>query len=243
MKNILDLSDKDEFVRDNRWRSKAIVWVLRFNVVISVGSIVMYGLQYLMLAENDGRVTAGQLANNKLRLEIISPFEILSSLAYWVFFIMWFRRAYGNLYRIGVPHLDSPEGLAAGAWFIPFYNFYKPFSIMTEICDNTTYYVQKANPSFGLKKPQKVIGWWWAVYVLSFVTTVFVAVLRPRTLKLSGQLSYMEYSIALKLIEIASAVLLLIVIRRLFPFEEEMKGRQEEIHAGFDVFGNGNSRT
>jgi hypothetical protein len=238
MEHILDLKDHEEFIKDNRWRSKAAVVVLLVSILISLVNLFIYWLQYDMLESSDGTLFPEQLASNRLRLQIITPFELAISITYWIFFIMWFRRAYCNLYRIGVPHLDSPEGLAAGAWFIPIYNLFKPFAMMREICDNTTYYVQKAAPSFLSPLPQKVIGWWWAVYVSSFLASLSVVAFRPHSLKLSRQLLSTEYSMGLKLFEIASAILLIVVIRRLLPFEEEMKNRQVEIHAGFDVFGN-----
>jgi len=237
MENILDLKDHEEFIKDNRWRSKAAVVVLLVTIFVCFIALLMYLSQYEMLTEHDGRVYPQRLANNHLGMGIVSLLETLISLANWIFLIMWFRRAYCNLYRVGVPHLDSPEGLAAGAWFIPVYNLFKPFSIMREICDNTTHYVQKSDPSFDSAKPQSVIGWWWAVYVLSFIASILAYFLRPENAHLSSQLMFTEYSIGLKCIEIVSTVLLIVVIRRLFPFEEALKNKQEEIHAGFNVYG------
>lgn len=51
--------------------------------------------------------------------------------------IMWFRRAYHNPYKIGISYLSYSEGWAAGAWFVPFMNLVRPFTIMKEIWNKT----------------------------------------------------------------------------------------------------------
>ncbi len=45
---------------------------------------------------------------------------------------MWFRRAYFNLHQ-KVSYLSHSEGWAAGSWFVPIVNLYRPYQIMKEI--------------------------------------------------------------------------------------------------------------
>lgn len=63
----------------------------------------------------------------------------LTWIAYFIFFIIsaiiyiqWFRRAYFNLH-CEISDLKFTENWAAIGWFIPILNWFRPYSIMTEL--------------------------------------------------------------------------------------------------------------
>jgi hypothetical protein len=76
-----------------------------------------------------------------------------------VYFLRWFRRAYANLSRAGI-RTDHTEGWAAGAWFVPFMNWTRPYSIMREIWWGTQRLAGRAGRPFSL------LGWWWAAFLV-----------------------------------------------------------------------------
>ncbi|MET4105251.1 hypothetical protein ABIB60_000579 [Hymenobacter sp. UYP22] len=82
------------------------------------------------------------------------PLRILSI----VFFLQWFRRAYYNLrYLSGRP--DHTDGWAVGAWFVPFLNLFRPYSIMKEIWYGT-------NSAAGRGRQHGLLQWWWIAYLV-----------------------------------------------------------------------------
>ena len=103
--------------------------VLAFNV-LAIGSGFM---QYRLL----GRMAEGEtfpqelLERNDLREQVIGIAFVLVYVTCGVLFIRWFRRAYFNLHTLATGLRDS-EGWAAGAWFVPIVNLYKPFQLMKD---------------------------------------------------------------------------------------------------------------
>jgi hypothetical protein len=53
-----------------------------------------------------------------------------------IVFIQWFRRAYFNSHQLGVGNCRYGEGMAAGAWFIPFAFWIIPWQIMLDLWNN-----------------------------------------------------------------------------------------------------------
>jgi len=84
-------------------------------------------------------VANGGLIYNKTATKAFFKIELILCTIYFIFysisvitFIMWFRRAYFNLHQ-KVNHLSYSEGWAAGSWFVPIINLYRPYQIMKEI--------------------------------------------------------------------------------------------------------------
>jgi hypothetical protein len=84
--------------------------------------------------------------------------------ASYIVLIMWLRRAYYNLHQLPNIHPDYSDGWAAGAWFVPFVNFVRPFTIMREVWQDT----QRA--ALGrVTQPSTILNWWWASFILTMV--------------------------------------------------------------------------
>lgn len=102
---------------------------------------------------------------NDLRQKIIAIFQILAFIGSAICFIMWFRRAYANLSK--KTNLRYSDGWAAGGWFVPILNLWRPIQMMREM-----YWV--ANDILNSNKPinpKKLglggIGVWWFAWILN----------------------------------------------------------------------------
>jgi len=100
------------------------------------------------------------------RFFLLSVNLILLACGY-VFLIRWLRRAYYNLHLLPGINPEYTEGWAAGAWFVPFLNLVRPFTIIREVWNDT----QRA--AFGqIAVPATLLVWWWAAHLLQgFVAT------------------------------------------------------------------------
>jgi len=81
-----------------------------------------------------------------------------------IFFILWFRRAYYNLHAVAPGQASFGEGWAAGAWFVPILNLFRPYQIMKEIWEGS----QRAMPHrFPSIASSAIVGNWWALWIIS----------------------------------------------------------------------------
>ncbi|TYZ10545.1 DUF4328 domain-containing protein [Hymenobacter lutimineralis] len=129
-----------------------------------------------------------------------------------VFFLQWFRRAYFNIREAGI-RTQHTDGWAVGAWFIPFLNFVRPYTIMKEVWYGT---LQMA----GRYRGHTLLRWWWIAYLVHSVTINYES---------SSAANATDDNSAWALIstffDIASAILTLIVVRYVHEAEQEASYR------------------
>ncbi len=77
-------------------------------------------------------------------------------------FIMWFRRAYYNLYVRGIK-MKYKDGWAAGSWFVPFLNLYRPYEMMKELFSVTKGLLMGRKGFSESKLSTKILNYWWAL--------------------------------------------------------------------------------
>ena len=130
----------------------------------------------------------------------------------YVFLIRWLRRAYYNLHLLPGIRPEYPEGWAAGAWFVPFINLVRPFTIMREVWNDT----QRA--AFGqVAVPATLLGWWWAAHLLQGFVATGAARLNGSN-ELAGE-------IISQLLNIVDAVFTWRIIQRVATFEDDLTQR------------------
>jgi hypothetical protein len=139
MSEILDdkTTDSNEKLEiwDNSKRAKNLMIV--FWVLIGLTVIGLFtGYNELQILKNAqiGEYISEQEANTSDLIQgIIGLLQLGIYIASVVLFLNWFRRAYGNLHRLGIKYLKQKESMAVWSWFIPFINLFRPVQIMNEI--------------------------------------------------------------------------------------------------------------
>jgi hypothetical protein len=97
------------------------------------------------------------------RLEIAG--QILTAIAWFV----WLHRAVANARSLGV-QTEATAGWSVGWWFIPFANLVKPYQILRSLF-------------YGLVSGSaRIVGFWWACYLVAGLIGNFAALQRPATL-------------------------------------------------------------
>jgi hypothetical protein len=153
-------------LRTNTDRTKnAIIFiciVTALNMIYLIFNIVDLDL-YKRIA-NEGIYTMQEIENSDFRN---LTFAVVYGIVYIfsaIVFIMWFRRAYYNLKHLGVK-TSYGEGWAAGAWFVPILNLFRPYQIMRELYEISDMYIRSKDENH---KANRLIfvGWWWALWVL-----------------------------------------------------------------------------
>ncbi len=166
---------KTQDLRPNEKRAKAILLLIWIMLGLEVVSLISEGLQYNLLQKvsNGGEITIAAANANDLRVQIIGIIYMIAYIISGIAFIMWFRRAYFNLHQ-KVLALSFSEGWAAGSWFVPIINLYRPFQIMKELYLET----HKILLNKGLIKKEslsiKPLGLWWTFWIISGILGQFI---------------------------------------------------------------------
>jgi hypothetical protein len=214
-------------LRNNQQRARtARVMFLLFSLVS--GSLVLVSLAGLDLPDWNG-ATNGTSSGFTTALYYG---YILLGIVYFIFLvlsyiwlIMWMRRAYYNLHQLPNIHPEYSDGWAAGAWFVPFLNFARPYTIMKEVWQDT----QRA--AWGrIVEPATVLGWWWASFILKLLVG-----------RITGKMGsdadgIMQEDLLPMLLDAGSQLLFAAltwhVIGRVATFEEELSVRQQVSQLG-----------
>jgi len=164
-----------EQLKPNAQRAKnaiTLIWiVLTFEIVAFVSGYFQYDL--LQVVANGGEISTQTANSNDTREQIISVIYIIFYIISAVTFIQWFRRAYFNLHQ-KVTNLSHSEGWAAGSWFVPIVNLYKPFQIMKELYKETKEVLVKTGINDCTSLTTNLLGWWWTLWILNNIIGQFV---------------------------------------------------------------------
>lgn len=97
------------------------------------------------------------------RIAATSGLAILLLIATAIAWCMWQHRAQRNLGDLGRVGLRFTPGWAAGWWFVPIANLFKPFQSVRElwkasepVVDGSAWFRSRSSP---------LIGWWWACWL------------------------------------------------------------------------------
>lgn len=154
-------------LKPNGQRAKNAMSVLWIVLGMEIISLISNYFQYDLLhrAKNGAQITSLEVAANDIRVNIVTVVYAIVYIVCVVMFIQWFRRAYYNLH-VKVPNLLFTDGWAAGSWFVPIINLYRPYQIMRELHEETIDLCEKKEVSSrGLSTD--LLGWWWFCWLVS----------------------------------------------------------------------------
>jgi hypothetical protein len=153
-------------LRDNKGRARVARLVFMIFTLVS-GALVLMSLVGLSLPDWDDAVTGtgSTLTTGLYYLYLLLTMtELMLVVASYIVLIMWLRRAYYNLHQLPSINPEYSDGWAAGAWFVPFLNFVRPYTITKEVWRDT----QRA--AWGrIVQPGDILGWWWAAFMLKMI--------------------------------------------------------------------------
>jgi len=213
------LSNNSNKIRPNRERAqnaiKLIWWVVALTFITNLPFLL-----YLI----SGQIGSYNLYQTYLVLEYVTLITFLVVyIVSGVAFIKWFRRAYFNLHLI-TKKLTFSEGWAAGAWFVPIVNFFRPYKIMKELYDKTRIVLDENNISYGDNLNTKAVGNWWTLWIVYGIISYIVS-----RLLIYSEISYDANSILTLLVDfiiIPLAISTVKVIRDYSSVEGELNKLQ-----------------
>lgn len=163
-----------EELKPNGQRAKYATLLIWAVLAMDIISIVSYMFQYNLIrdAGNGGTITTETAEANDNRVQIIAIVYLVIFIISAITFILWFRRAYFNLH-LKTKTLTFLEGWAAGAWFVPIVNLYRPYQIMKELYDKTIELLNQKGLLLNTMTT-RFLGWWWTFWILNNIAEQIV---------------------------------------------------------------------
>lgn len=202
--------------KPNYQRAKLVIlfsWiVIGLEVLCLLSSVLQLNL--LQSWENGAYVDDSASTFNDLRETIVSFLSGAANITWMVLLMMWFYRAYANLQtRVSYPLSYSP-GMVVGNFFIPFVNLYRPYKTMKEMYVDTRELFVRDGLSEQTALTTSWLGLWWAFWLISgFVSNFVLRASFSDIDTIIGYISLTQAEIVLEILNMASALFALIVIR------------------------------
>lgn len=147
-------------------RARAIIiafWILAAAYVL--GAVAVVGV-FIAMPAIDAAVESGP-ASVLLAIAVAAMGVGLLFFAGFVvvvvLFCMWQHRVHNNAHVLATRPMAFTPGWGVGYWFFPILNLIRPYQVMREI--------DAATPP-GERPIGTLIGWWWALFILSIATSL-----------------------------------------------------------------------
>lgn len=136
---------------------KIMLWI---SLGISIISLLSDFMQMNLLSS--GTFSQAEAETNDSRQQIIGILYLVAFVVTGIAFLKWIHRANSNCHGFGAQGMQFTPGWSIGYYFIPFINLYKPYRAMKEIWKVSTNPINWQN-----EKGSPLLGWWWALWLIS----------------------------------------------------------------------------
>lgn len=141
-------------------------------------------------------------------------------------FLMWFYRAHKNLKAGGLTYLQYTPGWAVGGFFVPFLNFVRPFQVMKEVWAGSAFLSGDVQARvWTTVSPSPLVGWWWGLFLVTSFLGNRSGKLMLGAEELGEVITAGKVALVSDLLDIPSAVLALILVRRVTQLQERARTR------------------
>lgn len=206
-------------LRDNSQRAKfAILLMSIFCVINAINIVYEFADYYNFRITNNGMVSLDDQEAYDSNEMIWTYVFVGVGIVAFVYFLMWFRRAYYNLSQIVNTHFDNVWAVIA--WFIPILNLFRPYQLMREVWYNTQIYSNNgAHINAGT-----ILNFWWAFWIIGdFPLTIWSFFGSTDELPITFTLYILG-----GLFKIISSVLMVIIITKISTYERALFENRHE---------------
>ncbi len=192
---------------------RALVVALGTNAVMAW--IVLIGLYTFF--ERVWRGLGGRFAGQSLeshwgQLEAARRLQGLAWVVTAVLFLIWVRRVYANAAAMGAVRIRLTPRWVVGTFLVPGVNLFWPFLVAREIWSASG---PEAESGLEPRSTPAWLAWWWGLFVLATILDPgFWRLVEDTSTRFSLGLSSLLL-VSAQLVEIAAAVLGIVVVRRI----------------------------
>lgn len=212
---------------DNSVRSKTVIGVFIFYILYVTGFFFQNNsyLETLKAMKEGIRPTEAEAAAIESQALFFTIGFLICYIVTVVVFLNWFRRAYGNLHRVGLQKMEHEESMAAWAWFIPVIFLFRPVQIMSEIWSKTQNVIKEYDLEYVQRNGSFLIGAWWTLFIGSQIIGQVSFRLSLKEDTIDEIIRGFEISMWADLVSIPEAMLLIIMVYLTSRLESKMAER------------------
>lgn len=221
---------------DNAARARTAITVFKIYMGM-VALVALVSIYYcsVLIGFNNGETSQDQFVMASLMYIGITILRVVAFVVNVVTFILWFRRAYNNLYKIGVHGLQWTEGWAAGSWFVPILNLFAPYQIMREIWHKTQ---TMSKPEETQVHSDAIVGWWWGTFIACGIVAGIVNAAIEDNDTPETMMATVMGDLVVQLLYLIPLILCIIMIKKVSIFEDQLFHRNWK-----DFFGDQTTQT
>lgn len=201
-------------LRLNSTRAKNAIILLWISAGISIVAIIAEFIEYSLFSRIQNQETVSMTdANFSDAIQLIVVGLTLIGFVFGaITFIQWFRRAYYNQ-EVKFRDMNSTNGWASGAWFVPIVNLFRPFQLMKEMFDNALAFVLKHDQNNENRFKPQIVGLWWAMWIILNIASNIISRIAINTENIDTLMSLDMISMVLELLQIVSAFITIKMIK------------------------------
>ena len=209
-------TDKVE-LKDNSRRAKLIINIFWGICILNLIAVIngYFELNLLKRIRDGGIYSVQEAESNDLRQGFIGIIQTGLYIASIVLFLNWFRRAYGNLHRIGIKNLEYSETMAVWSFFIPIISLYRPYKIAKEIAVETRNKLTEIIPDHKAASHLSILGFWWALFLMTnyIEQFAFKSILKDDTI--DQMITSTQANMVSDFVDIPAAIVTLMMIKKI----------------------------
>jgi hypothetical protein len=207
---------KNHKVRDNSKRAKTAQILIWLVIIAESISIISSYFQYDMLSKIKGFqfISDSEANANDLREQAVGAVYLVIYIISGITFIQWFRRAYYNLMQR--TNCNTTDGWAAGGWFVPIMNWFKPYQMMNELWTKTGALLKKNDVS------TSILGIWWTLWIVTSIASNAVNRIALRANDVDTFIYTTLADIAISIVHIPAGYIAIMIIKKYNTMEEEL---------------------
>lgn len=191
---------------------KTMLWI---SFGLSILSMLSDFMQMNLLSSVS--FSQAQAESNDSRQQIIGLLCLGAYIVTGIVFLKWIHRANLNCHGFVTQKMEYSPGWAVGYYFIPFVNLYKPYRAMKEIWNVS------ANPTgWQNKKGNSLLGWWWALWLISGVLGQAVLRMSLRADTISSLTALTSVSIMSDIIDIPLYIIAVSLVSAIYRMQERL---------------------
>lgn len=158
-------------------RGNVLAVAIKLLIISSVASLNCLFIQYVIY----NNVSAGIHYSNRdlMRFEtinyIVTVFNMVASVFFFLLLIVWFFRAYANMQRVD-PRLKDSKYWVIFGWLVPVFSFIMPYRLLNKMTICAVLYIQKRT-TVRLKKFK---SYWILLIWISFILIYFMRMYQYR---------------------------------------------------------------
>lgn len=165
------MTEESRNFKDPTLITKFLIYIIYINIILAVASLISDAieLQFILQVKNNFFASVPQLTeaaeSNDTRQAIVGMFQALLGLPCSILLLIWIYRASHNTRALGADDMSFTPGWSVGWYFIPVFNFWKPYQAMKEI-----WKASSAPDSWKSIKTSTLLYWWWTLWIIYILT-------------------------------------------------------------------------